>query len=142
MQTKGPLVIIEDDVDDQDIIRLSLKTIGLQQETIFFDDARKALEYLSNDAVLPFIIFSDINMPGMNGFELRDIIHADPDLRMRCVPYIFLTTGGDSKFIWQAYSKSAQGYFVKPNTMTGWTELLGDVISYWKRSKKPARQEG
>ncbi len=142
MNSRGPLVIIEDDMDDQEIIKLSLKSIGDQSETIFFDDARKALEYLSNEAIIPFIILSDINMPGMNGFELRDTIHQDPDLRVKCIPYIFLTTGSDSKFVWQAYSKSAQGYFIKPNSMKGWVELLADIINYWNRSKKPQKSDG
>ncbi len=132
-----PIVIIEDDIDDQEIMKLTLADLDIRQEVVFFENAEKAIAYLSRKEIIPFIVFSDINMPGMNGFQLRDKIHADPDLKIKCIPYIFLTTGGESKHIWEAYTKNAQGFFVKPSSVSGWKELLSMVIEYWGHSKKP-----
>ncbi len=131
------IVIIDDDADDQEIMKLTLANLGVEHEVVFFNEAQSALKYLSNVKVIPIIIFSDINMPGMNGFQLRDKIHADPDLRMKCTPYIFLTTGGESRHIWEAYTKNAQGFFVKPSSVSGWNDLFSLVLNYWACSKKP-----
>lgn len=131
------IVIIEDDNDDQEIMRLTLSDLGVRHEIVFFNEAQSAFTYLSDEKVIPLIIFSDINMPGMNGFQLRDKIHADPDLRIKCTPYIFLTTGGETRHIWEAYTKNAQGFFVKPSSLSEWKDLFSLVLDYWASSKKP-----
>src|SRR5688572_15468720 len=128
----GPIIIIEDDPDDQDIINLTLNELNVTHEIVFFDNPEKAFDYLSVPENEPFIIFSDINMPGMSGFELRDKIHQEPSLRMKCVPYIFLTTGGENKQVWKAYSNNAQGFFIKPTSMEKWRALFSMIISYWE----------
>jgi CheY-like chemotaxis protein len=133
----NPIVIIEDDKDDQEIIKSVLLGLEFEKELIFFPSAELAFQYLSRPDITPFIIFSDINLPGMNGFQLRDKIHADPVLRIKCIPYLFLTTGGDSNVVWEAYSKIAQGFFIKPNTFKAWEILMKSIVFYWQQSKKP-----
>jgi CheY-like chemotaxis protein len=133
----GPIIIIEDDMDDQEIIQTTLNELHVKNEIVFFHDADAAYEYISRPEVIPFLILSDIKLPGNDGFYLRDKIHAIPDLRLKCVPYIFLTIGTENKFIWQAYSNNAQGFFIKPSTMQGWKQLLFMTIHYWENSKKP-----
>ena len=133
----GPIIIIEDDPDDQDIIRQLLEEIATGAELQFFSDAASAFTYISRKDVVPFIILSDINIPIMNGFQLRDKIHEDHELRMKCIPYIFVTTGGESNAIMEAYSKNAQGFFIKPNTIDGWKQMLLNTVNYWMDSKKP-----
>ena len=133
----GPIVIVEDDKDDQEIFRTVIKDLDIDCEIIFHSNAEKALKYLQQPKVVPFIVFSDINMPGMNGFQLRDMIHDDPPLRIKCIPFIFLTTGGAHPAIREAYSKDAQGYFIKPNSINKWAELIALIVNYWKESKKP-----
>jgi len=91
------IIIIEDDIDDQDIIRTILHEMQLENDIKFFDNGKDAFEFISRKETIPSIIISDINMPGMNGFELRDKIHLEEDLRVKCIPYIFLTTGGESR---------------------------------------------
>ena len=72
MNKGGPIIIIEDDLDDQDILTEVFKELNYRNEIIFFDDGEKALTYLTATEVEPFIIFSDINMPKLSGMELRE----------------------------------------------------------------------
>ena len=137
MEATEEIIIIDDDRDDQEVIALILKQLKVNHSIRFFDNAERAYEYLCDEKVIPFIIYSDINMPGMNGFQLRDKIHGNENIRLKCVPYLFLTTGGESRHIWEAYSKTAQGYFLKPNTLEGWKMLFSMTIAYWEHSKKP-----
>ena len=74
MPTSGPVIIVEDDVDDYELIELAFKSLGVTNEIVFFRNGEKALDYLLNTPRNPFIILCDVNMPGMDGFELREAI--------------------------------------------------------------------
>lgn len=137
MQIQEPIIIVEDDTDDQEMILSILNELQVEHKIVFFDNGEKALSYLLKEDVVPFIIFSDINMPFLTGFQLRDKIHEHDGLRSKCVPFIFLTTGGNAKYVWQAYSKSAQGYFIKPYTVSEWKDFFSTTIKYWTKSKRP-----
>ena len=69
MNKKGPIVFIEDDIDDQDVLTDVFKDLDFANEIIFFTEGEKALKYLTETKIKPFIIFSDINMPKLNGRE-------------------------------------------------------------------------
>jgi CheY-like chemotaxis protein len=71
MNKTGPIVIIEDDIDDQDILSEIFKELNYSNKLIFFSDSVKALEYLTDTDTEPFLVLSDINMPKLNGMELR-----------------------------------------------------------------------
>lgn len=66
MAISGPIIIVEDDEDDMTFYKDALDELGYQNKPIYFRDARKALDYLKQTSVQPFIIFVDMNLPGMN----------------------------------------------------------------------------
>lgn len=64
-----------------------------------------------------FIKFSNSNIPKLNGMELREKVHENEDLRLKSIPYLFFSTVAEQKNVVEAYSKSVQGFFVKPSTL-------------------------
>jgi DNA-binding NarL/FixJ family response regulator len=76
-------------------------------------------------------------MSQIDGLELKKLIQDDERLRLKCVPFIFLSTSGSSPYVMRAYSFGAQGYFIKPNSFGAVKELLQNVVSYWKYSLRP-----
>jgi len=137
MNRTGPIIIIEDDSDDQDIFQEVFKSLQFPNEVIFFEDGLSALHYLTHTAVEPFIIFSDINMPKLSGLELREMIHQNEDLRLKSIPYLFFSTSAEQGHVIDAYSKSAQGFFVKPATYTELRETLQVIVNYWMKCVSP-----
>jgi CheY-like chemotaxis protein len=85
----------------------------------------------------PFIIFSDINMPKLNGVELREKVHNNEDLRLKSIPYLFFTTTAEQKHVIEAYSKSIQGFFVKPNNFDKLKHIIKIIVEYWKECVSP-----
>lgn len=73
MNKNGPIVIIEDDLDDQQILTEIFNELPYGNKLVFFDDGVQALEYLTDTDIEPFLVLSDINMPKLNGMELRAI---------------------------------------------------------------------
>lgn len=137
MNKNGPIIIIEDDQDDLDVIAEILTELKVRNEFIFFSDGDKALEYLTTSAVEPFIIISDINMPKLNGMELREKVHNNENLRLKCIPYLFVTTVAEQKHVINAYSKSIQGFFIKPPDYDRLKKIINNIIEYWKECESP-----
>ena len=137
MNKKGPIIIIEDDHDDKNILEGIFKHLNYPNEVIFFHNGVDALEYLNDTNNKPFIILSDIYMPKLNGFKLRDTIHNNEDLRLRCIPYIFFTTEATQDSVINAYSKSGQGFFVKPTSTIELEAILKTIVEYWQRCTAP-----
>jgi DNA-binding NtrC family response regulator len=139
MNKSGPIVIIEDDLDDQNILELVFKELAYENEVVFFSDAFQALDFLRNDGVHPFIVLSDLNMPKVNGFELRRAVHTNEELASKCIPYLFFTTSASEKAVSEAYKMSVQGFFVKPTKYEDLRNTMRTIIEYWQKCYSPAR---
>lgn len=137
MNQRGPIIVIEDDRDDQEILVEAFKELAYENQIVFFDSALEALDYLFKTNEKPFLILSDINLPKLTGLELRDKIIENESLRLKCIPYLFFTTAASQQSIVDAYSKSAQGFFVKPTNYTHLIQMLRKIIDYWLECHSP-----
>ena len=137
MNKTGPFIIIEDDLDDQEMLTTVFKELKYTNELIFFKDGEDALDYLVNCNVEPFIIFSDINMPKLDGMKLREKVHNNEDLRLKSIPYLFFTTTAEQRHVIDAYSKSIQGFFIKPNTYKKLKKIISTIVEYWQECESP-----
>jgi CheY-like chemotaxis protein len=137
MNKNGPIIIIEDDIDDQEILAEIFKELDYGNELIFFGDSLQALEYLTDTEVEPFLVLSDINMPKLNGMELREKIHNNEDLRLKSIPYLFFSTSAEQKHVIEAYSRSIQGFFVKPSNYDKLKKILSKIVEYWQECESP-----
>jgi CheY-like chemotaxis protein len=133
----GPVIIIEDDEDDQAFLTEIFERLDYQNQIIFFSDGEKALDYITNLAEKPFLILSDINMPKLSGFALRDKLKTDAKLSNKCIPYLFFSTALSQKAVIDAYSKSVQGFFVKQTTMSELEKTITVIMEYWRRCAAP-----
>jgi CheY-like chemotaxis protein len=137
MNKTGPIIIIEDDLDDQDILTEIFKELAYSNEVIFFGDSLKALAYLTNTEIEPFLVLSDINMPKLNGIELREKVHNNEDLRMKSIPYLFFSTSAEQKHVIDAYSRSIQGFFIKPSNYEKLKSTIRKIVEYWQECESP-----
>lgn len=137
MNKGGPIIVIEDDPDDQEILADIFKRLGYKNKIQFFFDGEKALDYINDSDVVPFLILSDINMPRLSGLELKKKIQTDAGLQVKCIPYLFFTTAADRKSVIDAYSVSAQGFFIKDNTHAELEKTIKIMIEYWLRCYSP-----
>ncbi|MDQ6814650.1 MAG: response regulator [Bacteroidota bacterium] len=137
MNSNGPVIIIEDDPDDQELLKEVFEKLNYSNKIIFFFDGQEALNYLNRTDSVPFLILSDINMPKLNGFELRNKIKTDAALQVKCIPYLFFSTASSQQAVIDAYSLSVQGFFIKQNTMMELEKTVRVIMEYWKRCIAP-----
>jgi CheY-like chemotaxis protein len=133
----GPVIIIEDDADDQYILIEIFKKLNYPNEILFFSDGEEALNYINESSNLPFLILSDINLPKLNGFALREKLKTDAKLSVKCIPYLFFSTAINQKYVIDAYSLSVQGFFVKQNSMKELENTIFAIMEYWRRCAAP-----
>jgi CheY-like chemotaxis protein len=137
MNKNGPIIVIEDDIDDQEFLVEIFKNLNYKNSIVYFSDSEEALSYLVDMKIKPFLILSDINMPKLSGYELRKKIHNNEDLNLKCIPYLFFTTTSDQKAVIDAYSQSVQGFFVKANTADKLEGTIKKIIEYWQECEAP-----
>ena len=137
MAMSGPIMIIDDDSDDQELLNEILKELKVPNLTRFFDSCKHALDYLLTTIETPLLIISDINLPAMTGLEFCKKIMDDESLRVKNIPFVFLTTSNDQKVIAEAYEMSIEGFFVKPTSIGELKNLMRMIIDYWTLSRRP-----
>jgi len=120
------ILLIDDDDDDNFFHEREIRKINKTSLVISKDTGKKALEYLqSKQDTHPNLIFLDINMPGMNGWDfLNEYSKLDKSLQSKVV-IIMLTTSGDPEDRARARSWSfVSGYITKPLTK----EIMVEII--------------
>ncbi|MCF0049334.1 response regulator [Dyadobacter sp. LJ53] len=137
MNKSGTIIIIEDDSDDQLVLEEVFSELGYPNKRMYFADGLAALEYLHTTPDLPFMIISDINLPQLNGLELRRKVKNDAELSLKCIPYVYFTTAINQQAVIDAYSTSAQGFFVKPGSFDEIKETIKVMMEYWRKCAAP-----
>jgi len=107
------ILLVDDEVFAQRFADRILKSIGIGSVT-FADDAESALEILGNSETPFDLVISDIQMPGMDGYEFVRKIRfgAVPDYQ--AVPILMLTGQDSDKNAQNARIHKISGYIIKP----------------------------
>ncbi|MCA8955335.1 MAG: response regulator [Planctomycetes bacterium] len=134
-------LLVEDNDDHAELVHQSFSVPGLAGQLDRVASAEEALAYLRGeppfaDRQLPGVILLDINLPGMNGIELLEVIKSDPV--WRTIPVVMLTTSGSDADRQSAYHQHANSYVVKPVDFERIDELLQEIGLYWSlRNRGP-----
>jgi CheY-like chemotaxis protein len=138
MSKTGPILIIEDDKEDKDILQDVLQDLGVKNTIIWIENTERAYEYLEKATEAMFIIFCDINLPGKDGLELKERIDDSPQLRRKSIPFIFYSTSARQKDVNDAYNKmTIQGFFQKSNDYNEMKKVIKLILDYWTMCKHP-----
>ena len=121
---KYPCIMV---VDDEHIIRILLKRTLEPEgyEVILAEDGSSALMMLEKHR--PDLVILDINMPGLNGFQVLERIRQRSN-----VPVIMLTGEGEVTTLGNALSLGADDYVKKPFSTR---ELLARIRAKLRRAK-------
>jgi CheY-like chemotaxis protein len=92
MSKSGPLIIVEDDPDDQNLIQEILDLLKVKNRFYFFTNGKQALDHLRSEGEQPFLILCNINLPIINGLELRAAIEKILTLKRKSIPFVFFST--------------------------------------------------
>ena len=131
----GPIIILEDDADEQELLTEVFQRLNISNEVKFFSDGERFIEYVRTTRDSPFIIISDVNVPLLNGLEVKSIINSNDFLRKKSIPFVFLSTSGAKSAVEQAYDLNAQGFFLKQNSIDKIEKQIKLILDYWAECK-------
>lgn len=141
MSKTGPIILIEDDHDDEEIFRGALKEIGVKNEFIWFSTTPEAFKFLKTMQGQPFLIFCDVNLPIQTGIEFKKQVDDDEQLRKKSIPFLFYSTSVDKKTVTEAYTKmTIQGFFKKEHSYTAIVDRLRLIVQYWMSCEHPTNE--
>jgi CheY-like chemotaxis protein len=131
------ILLVEDNADDELFFKEALQELKIDYPIIVAKNGEEALDIIKTTKEDFLAILSDMNMPKMNGLELKREIETTPPLKMKAIPFIFFSTAASQKEVIEAYDLGVQGYFNKPNSFEELVENLDIIIRYWKRCRHP-----
>ncbi len=107
------VILAEDDIDDQILFEDAIVEAKIAIELKILSDGEKLMNYLYTvESPLPDVIFLDLNMPCVNGFECLELIRDNDKLKE--IPIIIFSTSVNKSDIINTYNKGANLYFPKP----------------------------
>lgn len=134
----GPVILVEDDADDKDVFLDILKDLMIPNPIVWFKNGDDAFSYLATTTEQPFIIFCDVNIPGLTGLEFKRRIDEDKALRKKSIPFVFCSTAVSQKIINDAYTHmTVQGFFQKKNSYDEQKKMIKLIVDYWEECRHP-----
>ncbi len=140
MSLQGPIILVEDDPNDAEVISAAIVELGIPNEIKIIDGAEAAHDYLSSTTDQPYIILCDIRMPVMDGLAFRDGIMKNEYLRKKSIPFVFYTGVVSQEIVNIAYDLEVQGFYQKASSFEGIKEQLLSIFVYWKQCLHPNRK--
>ena len=137
------ILLIDDNEADAKLFEHALREAAPRVRVYWLASGDEALEYLEKRGRFErvgsvSIVVSDLNMPGLNGYELLSRIKKSSTLKS--VPFIVYSGSASARDITLCYSLGANSYIVKPMTMDGMVEQLKSMVHYWLETVRLADQ--
>lgn len=141
-QTK-PILVVEDNLDDQLLIRRAFAKAHLANPLHVVGDGDAAVAYLAGEGAyadraahpLPALVLLDIKLPRRSGLEVLEWLRRQPAIGR--IPTVMLTSSRENEDINRAYDLGANSYLVKPVEFEGLMEMVRQLGVYWTILNEP-----
>lgn len=120
--------LVDDDEDDTSLFLEALAHVDSTVVCHTADDCSRALQLLSVVNTNPELIFLDINMPGMSGWQC--LMKLKEDAKHREIPVIMYSTSSHERDIDIAFDLGAMCFFVKPNDFRTLRNILEAIVHH------------
>jgi two-component system, chemotaxis family, response regulator Rcp1 len=128
------ILLVEDNEGDIILTTEAFKDMQLENKISIVRDGEEALRFLKKeenyaDAATPQLILMDINLPGMDGKELLEMIKKDPELKE--IPVVMLTSSAADADISECYDKHVNWYITKPIDYDKYTKVMHEIEAFY-----------
>ncbi len=119
-------MLVDDDIDDQFFFCDALKELNGGFICTTADNGAEALKKIEIPPP-PDLIFLDLNMPVMNGFEFITVIQKDE--KYKHIPVVIFSTSSNAHDKQKAFKLGAKHYITKPTEFAKLKSLLTETLS-------------
>ncbi|WP_293894281.1 response regulator [Flavobacterium sp.] len=122
------IILADDDEDDRVLFTDAFEELKINTKVNTFNDGVELMDYLNSpDAVLPNVLFLDLNMPKKNGIECLYEIKANE--RFREIAIAIFSTSSSEEHIEETFVQGANIYIKKPSDFATLKKVLSDVVT-------------
>jgi CheY-like chemotaxis protein len=137
------ILIIEDDQNDVLLLKKALVRAGVHNPIQVANDGAEAIKYLQGEGnysdrshfPFPSVIFSDLKMPRMSGFDVLEWLRRHPQCSI--IPIMILSASKEDQDVRKAYQMGTNAYLVKPATLNELQEMVKTAYDFWAHCEKP-----
>jgi len=134
------LLLVEDNSDDVFIMRRALRKAGVDSPLFVASDGKEDLDYLRGAPPfedrsrfpLPSMVFLDLKLPFLSGFEVLEWIRQQPQFQN--LEVVILTSSGEERDRRRPQQLGIRAYLVKPPRPDDVRQVIGDLLR-----EEPAR---
>lgn len=116
------ILLADDDLDDAEMFCEALAEIDESIVCHCSENGSGVLNALKNQDIIPEVVFLDLNMPIMNGWECLKQLKQEE--RYKDIPVIMISTSSHRNDMDTAANLGAVCYFVKPNNFSDLKQVL------------------
>ncbi len=120
------ILLVDDDADDQFFFMDALSSLKMDVDCTIANDGVEAIHQLQDVPPPPSMIFLDLNMPKMNGFEcLQKIKKMDS---CKDIPIVIFSTSSNPKDKERTQKLGAKRFFTKTSDYKEFKSQLGSIF--------------
>jgi diguanylate cyclase (GGDEF)-like protein len=123
-------------IDDSKVMRKSaLKMLGGDFDVVVAEDGEQGWQMIQDDSRIQ-VVFTDLNMPKMNGYQLLERVRTASDVGIRNLPVIVVTGAeNDDEAKEKALEQGATDFITKPFNSTDLKARAHAHASYQRTTK-------
>jgi len=128
------ILLVEDNEGDIILTTEAFKDMQLENRISVVKDGEEALRFLRKQgeyekAPTPQLVLLDINLPGIDGKQLLEIIKKDDSLKG--IPVVMLTCSDTDADISDCYDKHVNWYITKPIDYDKYTKVMHEIEAFY-----------
>jgi two-component system, chemotaxis family, response regulator Rcp1 len=139
------ILLVEDNAADAHLTLTALRDARVSNEVHVVADGEEALAFLKHegphvDAPRPDLVFLDLSLPKVDGYQVLEAMKADPVLRR--IPVVAISGSRREVDIARAYDAQISAYLIKPTGVDEYFAAIRSLKELWFHAATlPPRQE-
>ena len=135
MSSAPPILLVEDNPDDEALTLRALKKHNIENEVVVARDGVEALDALfgrgawAGAPLDPQVILLDLKLPKVDGLEVLRALRADE--RTKLLPVVVLTSSAEDRDVVESWRLGANSYVRKPVDFVEFVDAVKTLGLYW-----------
>lgn len=130
------ILLVDDSRQDVELMLAALEEQNLANEVVVAHDGAEALDYFYRRGIFadrpaenPAVVFLDLKMPKVDGFEVLRQVKKDPGLKR--IPIVILTSSREEEDLIKSYDNRANAYVLKPVVFSTFINVVKQLGLFW-----------
>ncbi len=133
------VLVVEDSDDDYFLLTRAFKKAQFINPVQRVSNGDEAIRYLAGTSrymdratyPFPYLVLLDLKMPITHGFDVLDWARGQESTKL--VPVLVFSSSQQQVDVDESYKRGANGFVMKPTSVTALTDIVSAIHSYWLR---------